>query len=262
MHLKTVFSLVVPALAFLGTVAGAPSTQYSSYEADFNNSSLALNHGSLDARQNARPALRIMPLGASIVTGVGSSTGNGFRKPLRDQLRFKGWLVNMVGSKQNGNMVDRNFEATSGFTIDQVRNAARNSYGYKANVVLMNVGTNDANQGLVSGAGSRMEALLNDLWGADGMSKTYVVISSVLRRNDAKAESNRKQINEQYKELINRLRSSGKPINYVDIDIPLNELTDGIHPNDARHKKMAIKFWHAIEWGHQQGLIAEAPLMT
>jgi hypothetical protein len=44
-----------------------------------------------------------------------------------------------------------------------------------------------------------MEALLNDLWGADGMSKTYVVISSVLRRNDAKAESNRKQINEQYK---------------------------------------------------------------
>jgi hypothetical protein len=51
----------------------------------------------------------------------------------------------------------------------------------------------------VDGAGSRLEGLLGDLWGADGMSKTYVVVSSVIRRNDAKAESNRKQINEQYK---------------------------------------------------------------
>jgi hypothetical protein len=31
------------------------------------------------------------------------------------------------------------------------------------------------------------------------MSKTYVVVSSVIRRNDAKAESNRVEINEQYK---------------------------------------------------------------
>lgn len=82
----------------------------------------------------------------------------------------------------------------------------------------MNVGTNDANAGLVSfsyrclttdeyqlthfqvdGAGRRLEALLNDLWSADGMSKTFVVVSSVIRRGDVKAEKNRKEINEQYK---------------------------------------------------------------
>lgn len=51
----------------------------------------------------------------------------------------------------------------------------------------------------MDGAGNRLEGLLNDLWSADDMSKTYVVVSSVIRRNDAKAESNRKQINEQYK---------------------------------------------------------------
>lgn len=51
----------------------------------------------------------------------------------------------------------------------------------------------------VAGASNRMEGLLGDLWAADGMSKTFVVISSVLRRNDAQAENNRKQINEQYK---------------------------------------------------------------
>jgi hypothetical protein len=31
------------------------------------------------------------------------------------------------------------------------------------------------------------------------MSKTYVVVSSVIRRDDSKAESNCKEINEQYK---------------------------------------------------------------
>jgi hypothetical protein len=50
--------------------------------------------------------LRILPLGASITQGVDSTTGNGYRKPLRDQLRSQGWLVNMVGSKADGSMVN------------------------------------------------------------------------------------------------------------------------------------------------------------
>ena len=51
--------------------------------------------------------LRIMPLGASITQGVGSDDGNGYRKLLRDQLRYAGWDVNMVGSKLDGTMRDR-----------------------------------------------------------------------------------------------------------------------------------------------------------
>lgn len=51
--------------------------------------------------------LRILPLGASIVEGYESFDGTGFRKLLRNQLRWKGWLVNYVGSKQNGNMADK-----------------------------------------------------------------------------------------------------------------------------------------------------------
>jgi hypothetical protein len=77
MHFKTVFSLVVPALAFLGNVDGAPSEKYASFLAEYNETTSSFNHLSLTARQGARPELRIMPLGASIVSGVGSSTGNG-----------------------------------------------------------------------------------------------------------------------------------------------------------------------------------------
>jgi hypothetical protein len=43
--------------------------------------------------------LRIMPLGASITQGVGSSPQDGYRKPLRDHLRSLGYKVNMVGSR-------------------------------------------------------------------------------------------------------------------------------------------------------------------
>lgn len=51
--------------------------------------------------------LRILPLGASITWGTKSTDGNGYRKALRDQLRFDGWNVNMVGSRSNGTMNDR-----------------------------------------------------------------------------------------------------------------------------------------------------------
>lgn len=50
--------------------------------------------------------LRIMPLGASITYGLVSSDGNGYRKALRDQLRYDGWNVNMVGSLFGGTMND------------------------------------------------------------------------------------------------------------------------------------------------------------
>lgn len=50
--------------------------------------------------------LRVLPLGASIVQGIQSSDDNGFRKLLRQQLRWKGWKVNMVGTKNNGDMND------------------------------------------------------------------------------------------------------------------------------------------------------------
>jgi hypothetical protein len=56
--------------------------------------------------------LRLMPLGASITRGDPADPNdpdqNGYRKFLRDRLRFDGWEVNMVGSVSSwGNMNDR-----------------------------------------------------------------------------------------------------------------------------------------------------------
>lgn len=60
---------------------------------------------SIQTRADKVP-LRILPLGASLTWGLLSDSGNGYRKPLRDALRFDGWDVDMVGSRNNGTMED------------------------------------------------------------------------------------------------------------------------------------------------------------
>lgn len=74
---------------------------------DTNVNATVLDTGALTRRSAGDFFLRVMPLGASITEGVASSDGNGYRKWLRQQLRWKGWRVNMVGSKMNGNMADK-----------------------------------------------------------------------------------------------------------------------------------------------------------
>ncbi|KAK8022879.1 fg-gap repeat domain-containing protein [Apiospora marii] len=208
----------------------------------------------LARRQGRTPPLRILPLGASIVWGQGSSDQNG------DQLRYRGWEVNMVGSKRNGRMTDNNVEANPGDVISQVHDKSRNSYGYKPNVVLINAGTNDANANNGGGldldrAGARMESLINDLWGAPGMRDTLIVLSTVLPTT-APGRDARVVINNQYKALITRLRNSGRPIVLADMDyVTTGDLVDGVHPNDFGFVKMANVWWIAIERASNQGLI-------
>jgi hypothetical protein len=58
----------------------------------------------IQARGTKPFMLRILPLGASITQGYKSKDGNGYRKWLRQQLRYAGWEVDMIGSKKTGTM--------------------------------------------------------------------------------------------------------------------------------------------------------------
>lgn len=253
----------VQALPHPDTAGKPDDSVYLNTSLDFE--SLGQFESSKGKRQSRKSVdLRILPLGASIVWGVGSGTGNGFRKPLRDHLKFKGWTVNMVGSKQNGDMVDNNVEATPGDIITQIHDRSRLSYGYKPNIILINGGTNDANRNIdIADAGGRMESLINDLWAAPDMQDTLVVLSTILPTT-AGGETNRLLINMQYKELVARRREEGKHIVLADMDylITVNDLvSDGVHPNDGGHLKMANTFWIAIEQAHSVGFITNpAPM--
>lgn len=93
LHLLAVSCL----LYVLPLVQGVPTTMTYSRSGDtfdaFNASNVIVR------RANGPEWLRILPLGASIVRGLGSDPKDGFRKPLRDHLRSLGYKVNMVGSQ-------------------------------------------------------------------------------------------------------------------------------------------------------------------
>lgn len=56
--------------------------------------------------QHQRFTLRILPLGASITWGQGSSDGNGYREHLRGLLEQRGTIADMVGTVHSGKMPD------------------------------------------------------------------------------------------------------------------------------------------------------------
>ncbi|KAJ6445943.1 carbohydrate esterase family 3 protein [Purpureocillium lavendulum] len=199
-----------------------------------------------DSRADKVP-LRLMPLGASITAGDHSSTGNGYRKDLRELLVKDGHPINMVGSRKSGSMVDNDNEGWSGFRIGQVEGKARASVpGIKPNLFTINAGTNDCAQGYdIDGAGARMGGMLDYLWGASPGST--VILSTLLLNLNATKEACVERVNEQFKTLAKDKATAGKRIVLVDMhasDGPQKgDMADDTHPNDVGYGKMA-NIWH------------------
>ncbi|KAF5009941.1 hypothetical protein FDECE_3883 [Fusarium decemcellulare] len=199
--------------------------------------------------KRAQPDLRVMALGASIVFGVGSSDGNGFRKLLRDQLRFSGYKVDMVGTKNGGTMKDNDVEATSGFIVKQIHDASKLSYKYKPNLVVINAGTNDIVGGIdPAGQPQRLKSMLLDLW-SNISPETVIIVSTILPVDKPAAEALRGGVNNGYRDVVSDLYKEGKPIYLADLDgfMTLSDLGDGTHPTDFGFRKMAGAFWSAIQ---------------
>ncbi|KAK0619973.1 carbohydrate esterase family 3 protein [Immersiella caudata] len=214
---------------------------------------VAVNHFSLGPRalvpMAANAPLRIMALGASITYGQGSSEGNGYRGPLLEQLIGANNNVEMVGSRPHGSMRNSLVEGWPGFRIEQVHVKAKESVPQnKPNLILINVGTNDAVQNRnVSTAGERMEAMIEDLFIMSP--RTTVILSTLLVNRNQATERNVVAINQQFGALVPRLQSRDRRIILVDMHSsdhgPLvSDLVDDTHPNDVGYRKMAnIWYW-------------------
>ncbi|KAF4470857.1 fg-gap repeat domain-containing [Fusarium albosuccineum] len=245
--------------------------------------------------------LRILSLGASIMSGTGSSNGNGCRKFLRDALRLDGWPVNMVGSLTKGTskrlpepissfclqfilsylfldvsltqlatpVKDKDHEAVPGDVLTQVLARVPNSTGFKPNIVIINAGTNDANTPVdPANAGSRLNNILNALWKADGMSKTCLIVSTLIPTTNANGAANQDSINDQYRALVKQRAGEGKCIYMADMwpkgeqwfDFSKDYLageTPAVHPNDGGHAKMAAVYYNAINQALDDNRVVE-----
>ncbi|KAH8666554.1 family 3 carbohydrate esterase, partial [Xylariales sp. PMI_506] len=250
-------ALVLSSLSSVHPVLAAPSR---TLDDDLHNATHPFaEFGVSSHKARGNVALRILSLGASIMSGTGSTTGNGLRKPLRDALRLDGWEVDLVGSLHGGSMVDHEHEAVPGDVLTQVLARVPHSTGFKPNVVIINAGTNDAN-GAVDppNAGTRMNNILNTLWNSDGMSDTCIMLSTLIPTTNANGATYQGTINDQYRSLVTQRAAEGKCIYLADMwpngeqwfqfdtDYLATE-SPHVHPNDKGHKMMASVFYNSIQ---------------
>ncbi|KAJ5147506.1 hypothetical protein N7526_000858 [Penicillium atrosanguineum] len=211
----------------------------------------------IQTRDTEKFLLRIMPLGASITLGYKSTDGNGYREHIRQQLRYEGWEVDMVGSKENGTMYNNHHEGHIGFRIDQIAEVVDKTIPKQPNLILINAGTNDAIQKYnVYSAGTRMNSLMTKLFNEiDG---TTIILSTLLPNK--KEPKLVKAINEQYRTLAAFWRAKNGRVVLADMDsfIKEDQLVDGIHPDDYGYKEMASVWWAAIQVAIAENLLQEA----
>ncbi|KAI1765641.1 carbohydrate esterase family 3 protein [Hypoxylon sp. FL1150] len=202
--------------------------------------------------------LRILPLGASIVWGLESSDGNGFRLPLRSQLRYEGYNVNMVGTLSHGTMKDNDVEATPGYVITQIHTSAESCYAYKPNVVVINAGTNDCVDDVdTANAYIRLQSMIEDLWTNIG-NDTVIIMSTILINAVESINTCSTAVNEDYRSLVSSLQADGRPIYLTEFDdwITIDDIgSDGTHPTDTGYKRMAGAFYATIAEADQDGAI-------
>ncbi|KAJ5895055.1 CAZyme family CE3 [Penicillium taxi] len=197
-----------------------------------------------------------MPLGASITNGWKSTDGNGYREWIRQQLRYSGWEVEMVGSLENGTMNDNYNEGHVGFRVDQLPKQAMKTISHKPNLILINCGANDALQNhKVSTTGQRMDSLLTLLF--DSIPGTTIILSTLLPNKQQQSRTT--SISKQYRDVVAYRRARKDRIVLADMSkfITHKDLNDSTHPTDEGYKKMASVWWAAIKEANRENMIQD-----
>ncbi|MFC8225190.1 ricin-type beta-trefoil lectin domain protein [Streptomyces sp. NPDC057287] len=210
----------------------------------------------------AASALRVMPLGDSITDGIGSSTGNGYRGPLWDELAARGYALDFVGTSRAGSMADPDNEGHSGWRIDQIDSIANASLSrYRPNVVTLMIGTNDLGQNYqVPTAPDRLNSLIDRVVAA--APDATVLVAPLIVSTNSTIEANRAWFNQQITGIVQAKQAAGKHVRQVGTGtLTAGDLADGLHPNDAGYRKMATAFNGGIQAADAAGWIS-APVAT
>ncbi|KAL9585488.1 MAG: hypothetical protein Q9212_001494 [Teloschistes hypoglaucus] len=188
--------------------------------------------------------LRILPLGASITAGEGSTTGNGFRQFLQEDLQ--GTKMQYVGSLRSGDFADNYHEGHSGFTIQETQDTARYSIPFKPNLILIHVGTNDVQQNL---DGKNSFQHLDDLmvFLLHELPDAVLLVAKIIGSGEPKTNAQIAAFNLAIS-VWAKVQNDHLHVQIVDMtSIGADQLVDGIHPNDDAYKFMASQWHDAIK---------------
>ena len=184
--------------------------------------------------------LRLMPIGDSITAGYRSTTGDGYRGPLWEELIKQGDALDFVGSQRGGVMFDPDHEGYYGDRIDQVSGLISNELAlYQPNVITLLIGINDLGQNhQVSTAPARLASLIDQIIVADP--KATILVAQLICNSNADVEARVVSFNDQVPAIVQDRAKAGKHVYMVSMSsLTTADLKDGLHPNDAGYKKMA-----------------------
>lgn len=197
-----------------------------------------------------------MPLGASITNGIDSSDGNGYRLPLAKKL--SGSKLKFIGSVRSGTMDDNYNEGHPGATIRDTANFARASLGYRPNVILLHVGTNDFDvhrpKETTADAPERLGGLIDEL--VVVCPDATILVAQLVHAANPLYESRIQLFNNEVPRIVAKRANAGHRVMVADMrSITKEYLFDGIHPTDTGYKMMADIWFNGIMAAHAKGWI-------
>lgn len=197
-----------------------------------------------------------MPLGGSITFGSHSSDGNGYRGPLAKLLA--GTKLKFIGSVRSGDMADNYNEGHPGYTIRDTANTATNSLGYRPNVILLHVGTNDFDfarpKETTEAAPERLGGLIDEL--VFVCPDATILVAQLVHAADPVYDRRIQLFNNEVPKVVAKRAKAGHRVMVSDMrSIAKKDLVDGIHPTDAGYKKMAAIWFADIKAAHAKGWI-------
>jgi lysophospholipase L1-like esterase len=202
--------------------------------------------------------LRVLSFGDSITWGYLSSGGGGYRCDLQNNLADMGLSYQFVGSQSAGDCAQPDNEGHSGWTIGQLAGIEHCTISqYQPNIVLLDIGTNDINNGgSPDAAVAALKNLVNNII-SDDPGVTVLVSSLILTQNPTVA-GNMTAFNQQVSAWLASI-SPAQHVLYVDQSaVHTGDLADGLHPNDNGYNLMASAWTDAISQAIGYGWVGSA----
>jgi lysophospholipase L1-like esterase len=199
---------------------------------------------------STQDVVKIMPLGDSITAGVHSSSMGGYRVWLWQDCVESGWNVEFVGSQRGGpaSLPDKAHEGHSGWRIDQISaHVVGWLTSYQPQVVLLHIGTNDILQGYsVATALARLSYLVDQI--TTMLPMAIVIVAQITPLGRPLLDAKVREYNQGLVALMRRKEEEGQRIVTVDMyeGVPLADIADGIHPDDAGYALMAGVWYSAL----------------
>ena len=195
--------------------------------------------------------IKIMPLGDSITAAQNRHAS--YRYWLWHQLKNAEYDIDFVGSMSRAapccQDYDWDHEGHWGWRTDEIlRNINRWAATYRPGIVLIHLGTNDIHQGQsITSTRAELEQIIDRF--RDIRSDVVILIAQIIPGN-IRYHDRIRELNEVISTLGRNKNTSHSPVLVVNQFTGFNhrlDTYDGVHPNEIGEKKMAHKWYKALQ---------------